>query len=141
MPNYFELLTDLPAERIHSLTDGGTTHPREAKDILGRIVVEAFHDCEAANRASEEFRRRFSEGQLPTDIETRLIAASPIGLLRLLVEVGFAASNSEARRLVEGGGVSLDGTKLSDPKATITIEGEPVLKVGKRRVCRVAVGS
>ncbi len=141
MPNYFELLTDLPIDRIHSLTDAHTTHPREAKDILGRIVVEEFHDREAANRASEEFRRRFSEGQLPSEIETRTVSASPIGLPRLLVEVGFASSNSDARRLVEGGGVSLDGARLSDPTAEITITGEPVLKVGKRRVCRLVVKS
>jgi tyrosyl-tRNA synthetase len=141
MPNYFELLTDLPVDRIQSLTNAQTTHPRQAKDILGRIVVEEFHDRESANRASEEFRRRFSEHQLPTDLETRTVAASPIGLLRLLVEVGFASSNSDARRLVEGGGVSLDGAKLGDPTAEVAIEGQPVLKVGKRRICRVAVKS
>lgn len=139
MPNYFELLTDLPVDRIHSLTDAQTTHPREAKDILGRIVVEEFHGREAANHASEEFRRRFSEHQLPSDLETRPVSAARIGLLRLIVEVGFASSNSDARRLVDGGGVSLDGEKLTDPTAEIAIVGHPVLKVGKRRVCRLAV--
>lgn len=141
MDNYFRLLTPLPEERITSLVDPSVTHPRQAKDTLARVIVEEFHDAHAAAAASEEFRRRFSEGALPTDIETKTIAASPLGIGALLVQVGFAASNSEARRLVEQGAVSLDEQKISDFKASVTLTPgtEQVLRAGKRRVCKITL--
>ena len=140
MPNYFELLTDLTTDRIKSLTDSSTTHPREAKDTLGKIIVECFHDAEAANAASVEFTNRFKEHELPSDIETKTIGESPIGILTLVCSVGFASSNSEARRLVTQGAVSLANEKITDPKSQVTIDGEQVLKVGKRRICKVTAG-
>jgi tyrosyl-tRNA synthetase len=140
MPNYFELLTDLPKARIASLTDASVTHPRNAKDCLARIIVETFHGSEPANRASTEFRRRFAEGQLPSDLEVRTIGQEEIGVLDLLRQVGFATSNSEARRLVQQGAVTLDGERIADPTTTIRIEGQPVLRVGKRRVCQLQCG-
>jgi len=139
MANYFELITDLPQPRIGSLLDQKVTHPREAKDILARVVVEALYDRDAANAASAEFRRRFSEHQLPSEIELKKVSKSPIGIVALIREVGFAASNSEARRLVSQGGVTLDGEKIDDPGAEVSIDGQPVLTVGKRRVCRISV--
>lgn len=137
MGNYYELLTDLPEPRITSLLNAGETHPREAKDVLARVIVEAFYDRDAANGASEEFRRRFAENALPTDLEVNTVSASPIGIIALVVECGFASSNSEARRLVQQGAVSVDDDKVTDPKAEVTLDGEHVLKVGKRRVCKV----
>ncbi len=137
MPNYFTLLTALPKDRLQSLLDPQVTHPREAKDILARVIVEEFHGSEAANRAAEEFRRRFSQGMLPTDIQTKAVTTSPISLIALIREVGFATSNAEARRSIEQGAVSIHGEKNSDPKAMVTIEGELILQVGKRRVCKV----
>src|SRR5690606_34572716 len=59
MKNYFELLTPVPDDRMRSLLDPATTHPREAKDVLARIIVEEFYTPSAAELASEEFRRRF----------------------------------------------------------------------------------
>ena len=140
MPNYYQLLTDLPHERIQSLLNPQQTHPRQAKDVLGRVIVEAFHTRGAANAAAAEFRRRFREHQLPSDLETKRVSSSPISIVTLLREVGFAASNSEARRLVQQGAVSLDGEKVTDIATEPVIEGESVLKVGKRRVCKVVVG-
>ncbi len=137
MKNYYELLTSIPAPRIGSLLDEQETHPREAKDILGRVIVEEFHSPEAAVAASEEFRRRFAENQLPTDLETISISENPIGLLNLICEAGFASSNSEARRFVQQGAVSLDNDKITDPKAQVTVSGTQVLKVGKRKICQI----
>lgn len=139
MGNYYELLTDLPQSRITSLLNTEETHPRDAKDVLGRVIVEAFHNRDAANDASAEFRRRFAEQKLPTDLEVKTISASPIGILALIVECDFAASNSEARRLIKQGAVTFADEKITDPAAELTIDGEPVLKVGKRRVCKIAV--
>lgn len=139
MANYFTLLTDLAPERVASLTDGSQTHPREAKDALGRMIVEAFHGPAAADAASAEFRRRFSQGQLPSDLPTHTIdrAALPIDIVALLTVVNFASSKSEARRLVQQGAVTLDGSKITDPTARVDLPDEAVLQVGKRRVCRI----
>ena len=137
MDNYFTLLTDLPQDRIKSLLNVETTHPRKAKDVLAKIVVESFYNRDAANNASAEFTRRFAEHQLPSDIQTKTAPQSPIGIVALIRHVGFAATNSEARRLVEQGAVTFADQKLTDPKAQVTIDQETVLKVGKRRVCKV----
>lgn len=137
MENYFQLLTDLPADRIKSLLNAQTTHPRQAKDVLAKIVVESFYDRDAANNASQEFTRRFAEHQLPSDIEMKTVPQSPIGIVALVRHVGFASSNSEARRLVEQGAVTFADQKMTDPQAQVIIDEEAVLKVGKRRVCKV----
>ncbi len=144
MPQWFNLCTPLPADRIQSLIDPAQTHPREAKEVLGRLIVEQFHSAPAAQSAAEDFRRRFAGGELPSEIAQHIISAAllkdgRIGVLTLIKEAGFAPSTSEARRLVEGGGVIFAGRKISDPKEQLTIEGEPVLQVGKRRVCRVVM--
>lgn len=139
MSNYFELLTGLPEARIASLLDDKQTHPREAKDILGRVIVEEFHGRDAANEASAEFRRRFAEQQLPSDLEVKKVSGSPIGILKLMVECGFAPSNSEAKRLIQQGAVTFGEAKVSDPQMQVEIKGEPVLRVGKRRVCKLTV--
>lgn len=141
MKNYFELLTALPEERITSLLDGNQTNPRQAKDVLGQVIVEEFYNRDAAHGASEAFRKRFSQGQLPENMETKQAPGSPVGILTLITAVGFASSNSEARRLVEQGGVTFNGEKIADAKASVTIAPgtTPVLQVGKRRVCRVTL--
>jgi tyrosyl-tRNA synthetase len=137
MPNYYELLTDLPEERISSLIDPKQMHPREAKDVLAQVIVEEFYDRPAAHAASEAFKAQFAQHELPPDVETKRVSASPIGIIALVREVGFAASNGDARRLIEQGAVSLGDEKVTDPQAQVTIDGEMVLKVGKRRVCKV----
>ncbi len=139
MPEYFKLLTTLPPETLPALTDPNQTHPRDAKDILARSIVETMYDRDAANTASEEFRRRFTYHQLPTDLETRTAPRSPMGIVALIKHVGFATSNSEARRLVQQGGVTVAGEKITDPQTDIAFDGQTVLKVGKRRVCKLAV--
>ena len=140
MHNYFELCTDLPLDRIRSLTNPNDMHPRQAKDVLAQSIVESYYNTRAAHEASNEFKRRFSEGKLPSDLEDKQVGTSPIGILALVTEVGFASSNGEARRLVQQGAVSLDDVKVTDFNATVTLDEPRILKVGKRRICRVAKG-
>ncbi|MBI1367514.1 MAG: tyrosine--tRNA ligase [Planctomycetes bacterium] len=135
MRNYFELLTALPVDEIAQVLE---THPRDAKDKLARLIVGQFHDVDAADRAAAEFKRRFAENQLPTDMETHKVPAGDQALAALMVQVGFASSNSDARRLIQGGAVSFAGQKIADPKAHVTVPTQTVvLQVGKRRVCQV----
>jgi len=137
MGSWFTLLTQLPRERVSSLTNPDVTHPREAKDVLARVIVEAFHGQDGARAASDEFKRRFAEKQLPSDLDEKAVPESPIGILSLVSVVGFASSNSEARRLVQQNAVSIDDEKITDPKAEIEVTDGMILKVGKRRVCRL----
>lgn len=137
MSNYFTLLTSLPSERITSLLDSSQTHPREAKEILGRVLVEGFHGRQAANDASDEFRRRFSQGQLPSDLEEKMVAGGSMDIVALMTQVGFAASKGEARRLIAQGAVSIDGQKINDITAAVDLTSPRILKVGKLRVCKV----
>src|SRR5690606_14339286 len=84
MLNYFKLLTPIPEARVQSLINPTETHPRQAKDVLGRTIVESFYGSTAAHHASDEFRRRFAEGQLPENIETVSIPEATLGVLKLV---------------------------------------------------------
>lgn len=139
MGNYFRLLTALPEAEIAKLTDPAQTHPRQAKDQLGRAIVESFYDTDAAAEAAEEFRRRFAEHRLPSDLMLHWIEPAEQPIASLLKAVGFASSGSDARRLVQQGGVNYDGQKITDPTVKVTIPADrpAVLAVGKRRVCQV----
>jgi tyrosyl-tRNA synthetase len=136
MANYFTLLTQMPPERITSLVDPSQTHPRQAKEVLARVIVEEFHNLAAANAASDEFRRRFTQGDLPSDLTTHQLSDACVTLTELLRQVGFAPSNSEARRLIEAGAVSVDDRKMTDIHAMIELDQQrKILRVGKRRIC------
>jgi tyrosyl-tRNA synthetase len=142
MENYFTLLTAVPVAQIRETLR--TVHPREAKERLASAIVERYYGADAARAAAGEFRRIFSEKEAPSDITEVAIAASEladgrIGLARLIVAAGFAASNSEAMRLIQQGGVRLDDRLLSDPKAQVAVKAGAVLRVGKRRWGRIVI--
>jgi tyrosyl-tRNA synthetase len=140
MPIYFKLATRyLPAQVaavVQALADG-SRHPRDVKMELAREIVNIFHGDEAARAAEEHFVTVFQQRDLPDDMpELRLTA--PIGLVALLHGQGLASSNSEARRLIQQGGVRLDGVVVSDLKLEIEpAAGERVLQVGKRKFARL----
>ncbi len=146
MRSWFELLTDrLPLE-VARLTDSEKTHPMEAKKTLGRDIVTFYHGEREAVAAQGEWEKRFSARQDPTEIPEKHVPSSElkdgrVGALRLLVLLGLASSNNEARRLIQGGGVSVgpDRTnKLTDPNATVEVTpGLIVRKGGSKHVVRV----
>jgi len=140
MRNYFTLLTDLPSERIDELADPRRTHPRAAKALLGKMIVAQFHSPPAADAAAEEFDRVFSARQAPTDMPAVKVPAGNINVVDLILSAGFAASKSEARRLVTQGAVSLDDQKLTDIDAPVPVRDGAVLRVGKRRFGRIIAG-
>ncbi len=146
MTEWFTLLTDIDAETILTLCDAEQTHPRDAKARLGRWITDRYHGQGAGEQAEQEFVARFRKGDLPSDLESKCAPSSPIGIIPLMREVGFASTNSEARRLITQGAVSLNGQPIGDPKAEVEISGASdgegaILKVGKRRICRVTVSS
>ena len=144
MWKYWTLCSDLsPAQVAAKRNDveSGSLHPMDAKRELARMIVADFHDEDSADRAESEFRRIFSERQNPTEVEEAKIAAAdaPVALARILVELGGAASNSEARRLIAQGGVTIDDARVDDPKATLDGSSgrEYLVRAGRRRFWRL----
>lgn len=143
MYRYYLLLTDLTVDQIQEVKK---KHPRQAKEELAKIIVKDFHGKEAADEAAEEFRRVFSEKQLPEDLESHIVQSGNYSAVELIRESGLVASNSEARRLIRQGAVSLlqetgGSRKVGDEKEVLALNsGEAfVLKVGPRRFKRIQV--
>jgi tyrosyl-tRNA synthetase len=144
MWKYWLLLTDRGEEDIDAERQqvaDGSKHPMECKKELAATIVTEFHSAEAAAEARKEFERVFSAGRLPKDIpEVELTAPGERMLLsKVLVEGGLATSNSQARRLIQQGGVKVEGEASRDIKAEIDTTGSDALliQVGKRRFARV----
>jgi tyrosyl-tRNA synthetase len=144
MRQWFELLTDRIPEEIAALTDPNRTHPRQAKEVLGKDIVCFYHGTEAADAAAAAFENQFSKGQDPKDIrEVPFPAANltdgKVGVLKLLVALGMASSNNEARRLVEGGAITVgpDREKVADWKSNLAVTDGLIVRRGSRDVRRV----
>lgn len=140
MRAWFELGTDLPEAEIETLLSG---HPREAKDRLARTVTEMVHGGEAAAAAAEEFLRRFRAKERPSEVPAVRVEARAWPLPALLKEAGLAPSTSEARRLIQGGGVRLDGEVVRDVAHELVLEGggqAVLVQAGKRRFAEVSAG-
>ena len=145
MWRYYELCTDLTVDQIASLrraAESGERNPRDIKADLAKSIVRDFYSIEDANRAEEEFTRRFRNKETPDEVEERLLPSNhPKGwdLSFLLVTVGLAESKAEARRLIQQGGVYVDGERQTTANSvTLWKPGmSALLKVGKRRFVRV----
>jgi tyrosyl-tRNA synthetase len=142
MWRYYELLTDLSLTEIGWMRErarDGEDNPRDFKAALARRVVSDFHSDAAAEEAEAEFVRRFRNKETPDEIEEKTVEAREWKLPRLLVETGLAPSMAEARRLVEQGGVRVDGERVSKTEAEVEVGSEraPLIQVGKRRFLRV----
>ncbi len=136
---YFELATDVSKKELLEIKkslDNPKTNPRDIKRTLARTFVQMYHSQEAATAAEEEFDRIFVEKSIPDDIEEFTIS-TPMTITALMAEAKLAASKGEARRLVDQGGVSIDGERVTDPNAFLPDKSEFILKVGKRRFLKV----
>lgn len=145
MFKYYELVTDLGAAEVETLKKGiadGSVHPRDAKMRLAFTLVRMYHGEEAAKEAEQHFVTVFQQRSLPDEIDTFPVPAEElqdgaIRLVRLLVVSGLQPSGAEARRTVQGGGVKLNETKLTDPNADVKINDGDILQVGKRKFLRL----
>jgi tyrosyl-tRNA synthetase len=133
MENYFTLLTNLPSDKIADLTDTAKTHPKEAKVLLGKTIVTQFYDEKAADAAAAEFEKVFAAGQLPDDIPEVHISPEPIIASKLVLQSDLAVTGSEAKRAIRQAAVRIDGEKITDPNAKITLREGMVIQVGKRK--------
>jgi tyrosyl-tRNA synthetase len=136
---YFRLLTrQTPAQiaEIERCLQTCEMHPRDVKMCLAREIVEIYHGESQAKTAEEHFRLVFQQEELPEDIPV-LVVSSDSRLVDLMTSQGLAKSKSDARRLVEQGGVRLGGIVMKDPNALVSIPGEAILQVGKRKFLRL----
>jgi len=137
MWRWFTLLSFQSLEAIAALqaqVEGGR-NPRDAKVMLAKEITTRFHSAALADAAEQDFVNR-SKGGIPDEIPDIHIHGAPVGIAALLKSAGLAPSSSEANRLIEGGGVRIDGSLVSDKSLKLSA-GTCVVQVGKRRFARV----
>ncbi len=143
MMRYYELLSDVPLvefEKMKRMMSDGDVNPRDLKVRLGEEIVERFHGPSMAKGAREDFFTKFSRREFPENAPLVEFThdGGDIWLAKLISEVSPSfGSTSKARRLIEQGGVELNGGKISDGKYLIETKGEVKLKVGKKEFFRV----
>jgi len=142
MLRYYELLSDLSVaelERLQADLAGGVLHPRLAKENLAKELVARYHSPAAAEEAARQFAAIFREGALPTEIEEiHLRVTEPaVWLPKVLQLAGLTGSTSEGRRLIQQGGVQVDGSKVSDVDLELVGGRDYLIRVGKRKFKRV----
>jgi len=137
MWEYYELLTDVSVSEIERMKNG-SENPRNLKANLAKLIIKDFHSAEAAKAAEADFVARFVKKEIPNEIAEKSFAERNWKLSKLLVETNLAASVGEARRLIEQGGVKINGEKASTANAEIEIPAKGFLiQVGKRKFLRV----
>jgi tyrosyl-tRNA synthetase len=146
MLRWYELLTDItPTELTQLKADlaGGKKHPRDTKINLAKILITRFHSAVAAQTAEEEFHRMFVEKGLPDEIPVVEVAAAaePLWICALMKSAGLAPSTSEARRLIQGRAVEIDGQKIEDDQLKLSLKAgvSMVIKAGKKKFVKVVV--
>ncbi|MDR2463287.1 MAG: tyrosine--tRNA ligase [Verrucomicrobiales bacterium] len=124
----------------YGLSPSAPAHPMEAKKQLAAAIVRRFHGAAAADGARADFELKFSKKDLrAADLTEFTVSENPVWIVKLLQELKAVASGGEARRLIQQGGVKLNGEKLLDPKATLTINGGEVLQAGKKFFARLKI--
>jgi len=138
---YFEVYTDLDEAQIKEIGESISTNPMECKYRLAEVIVERYHSKKIAQEERNWFVRTFSQKEVPKDIPTVSIKNSNCTVFELLRQCydPFKKSNSELRRLIQQGAVSIDGNKKCDPNTDVSIKNQAILKVGKRTWFRVVL--
>jgi len=128
LEKYFVTLTDIDIPK--------DKNPRDQKLLLAETIVGMYHSENDAKKTKEEFIRVFSKKEMPEEIPQLRIKNDVLGIVDLLIEAGVK-SKSEARRLIKQGGVKIDDEIKKDPTETLNLKGGEILRIGKRRFCRI----
>jgi tyrosyl-tRNA synthetase len=143
MWRYIELLSFEPIAKVRQWREEveAGRNPREVKVLFAKEIVARFHGQRAAGEAEEEFERRFRHGMLPEELQELQFHAPQNGLAvtETLKLAGFVPSISEAQRLIDQGGVRVDGQRVSDRGLRFSAGQSFVLQAGKRRVARILI--
>ena len=134
---YFELVTALPFDeknRIKEEIEQGILHPRDAKMLLARTIVEIYHNAEESEKAEENFKAVFQKGTLPNDIPiVEWRGDKNVPLVELLVELNLQESKTQARKMIQNGGIKINAVKVLDADLQVKITDGLVVQVGKRK--------
>ena len=136
---YFSLLTDATKDELEAYDkqiEEGSINPRNIKMKLAHQITEEYHGKEGADKAQEEFINVVSNKGIPEDIQEVKVEQGK-NILDLITELKFTASRGEAKRLIQGGGVKIDGEKITDMGYTISFEESVVLQAGKRKFAKL----
>ena len=143
MWRYYTLLSFRPAAEIEGLRQSIAEgrNPRDVKVLLAQELVARFHGAPAAVAALEDFEARFQRNAIPDELPEFLLSAGETGLAiaGVLKQAGLTASTSESLRMIDQGGVRLNGEKLSDKGLLLRAGETVVLQVGKRKFARVGI--
>lgn len=143
MWRYYDLLSFRPLDEVagfkRAIAEG--RNPRDIKVLLAQEIVERFHGAAAAVDALADFEARFRQGVIPDDIPEVTLEAigGALSVAVLLKQSGLMASTSEALRMIDQGGVKIDGTKIEDRNLTFSTGSVIVVQVGKRKFSRVTI--
>jgi tyrosyl-tRNA synthetase len=145
MWTYYDLVTDRTPQEVATLKQevaSGAKHPMDAKMQLAREIIAGFHGADAAGKAAENFQRVFRDRQAPAEAAVQKVGLGQAKkLVALLAELKLAPSKSEAIRLIEQGGVEIDGVRIEDARQEIDL-GQPrefLLRAGKKKFLRIVV--
>ncbi|MCG0274537.1 MAG: tyrosine--tRNA ligase [Thermosediminibacteraceae bacterium] len=139
MIDYYRLATDVEPEEIEKIIEDikeGKVNPRDLKMRLAREIVKFYHGYEEALRAEENFVKIFQKRDLPEEIPVFEVNSDKIWLPKLITQVGFCSSNSEALRMIKQGAVKINGEKILDA-VDIEVSSPVVLQVGKRKFIKI----
>ncbi|HZK12703.1 MAG TPA: tyrosine--tRNA ligase [Atribacterota bacterium] len=147
MIRYFELVTDVSLDEINKVKIGlenNSLHPRDVKKRLARNIVKLYHSQSAAIIVEEEFEKVFKNKLYPEEIKELILKKDDleegkIWLVKLVVLSGVVGNKSEARRIVEQGGVRINGEKVNDPNFDLTVEEGMVLKIGRLNFIKLII--
>jgi tyrosyl-tRNA synthetase len=138
---YFTLATNLPLVRIEDIDErlkkGESQNPINIKKELAHLIVTELHAEKSANEAQIAFEQRVQNKELPDDIGLYIFEKPELSVLEILIEGKLASSNSDAKRLIEQGGVSIDNVVIKDANAIIKLETEHLLRIGKNKFLRI----
>ena len=144
MIRYYELLSDMPLADLEKLKAGlkdKSVHPMAAKKALGRELATRFHGVGAGEAAEENFVKRFKENEIPDEMPqvSYGVTDGSVLLAKAMTDAGLTKSNGEGKRNIEGGGVKLNGEKVSNINLELTAPGEYIVQIGKRRFARIVI--
>ncbi|MCY9304935.1 tyrosine--tRNA ligase [Bacillus spizizenii] len=141
MKKYIHLATDLELEEKKQLVkdlETGAVHPRDAKMLLAKTIVRMYHGAEAAETAEHSFKTVFQENSLPEDIPAvNWKGEKKMAIIDMLVKLELLSSKSEARRMIQNGGVRINGEKITDIHADAVIKENMIIQVGKRKFLKL----
>jgi tyrosyl-tRNA synthetase len=136
---YFRLTTRAEESEIAEIKKDleGDKNPKYIKQDLARRIVSFFHGEETAKEAESEFEKVFAQKDIPADIPVFQSEISPLWIVKLLTDSGLCQSGGEARRMIKQNAVTVNNRKVTDADEQLEIEGELLIKVGKRRFLKV----